>query len=164
LGQVGEGSTILHDAWERRRRTIGADDAETIAIETDYCSALIKLDRTVEAEPLATEALERSRRVRGEDHPGTLQAMSNYARVLGSLDRKQEAEALYREALDRSRRTLGATHPDTLRRWRALVDYLRDTLKQSDEADELERQLRVAQATTLPTSLPISATAPATTP
>ena len=121
-----------------------------------YETALWRMGRNEEAEPLAKEALDQRTALLGAEHPDTLGSINNLAIVLYYKGDNAGAEALYRRCLAVQERTLGNEDPATLTSVNNLANVLDE---KGDHAgaealfrrslDALERTLGAEHPTTL---------------
>ena len=114
LGLYPEARKQLERALELRRRTLGAENPQTLKTMTTLGGTAAFEGQYAEAEKIDRQALDISRRVSGRDHPDTLRAMRFLADLYLKQGKNAQAEKLQSQTLEASRRVLGAVHPDTL--------------------------------------------------
>jgi non-specific serine/threonine protein kinase/serine/threonine-protein kinase len=107
LGLYSKAESLLRQAVEIRRRTLGAKNTGTLKPMHDLAGVLIDESRYPEAEKLARETLDIRRQVLGSQHRDTLDSMNQLALVLNDEGRYQESEKLHREALEVAMRVVG---------------------------------------------------------
>ena len=69
LGEYGEATRLMEEALEIRRKTLGAEDPETLASAIELAMSYRKTARFEEAESLFTGTLEVAEQVLGPEHP-----------------------------------------------------------------------------------------------
>jgi serine/threonine-protein kinase len=121
-------------ARELDRAALGADHAETIAVEVELARTLWMLQRPAEA-----EAILRATVARGATGASALEAKVELGYTLFRQARYGEAAALLREALAACRATLGSPHALTARALHHLASSLRSPAELG-EAEELARE------------------------
>jgi hypothetical protein len=81
LGERQAARTLEEDTLERRRRTLGADHADTLRTAYSLAHTLAGLGERQAARKLYEDTLERRRRTLGPDHADTLRTANNLARA-----------------------------------------------------------------------------------
>ena len=107
LGLYSRAESLLGQAVEIRRRTLGVKNADTLKSKHHLAGVLLEESRYPEAEKLCRETLETRRQVLGAEHRDTLNSMTQLALILNDEGRYPEAEKLHREALEVARRVVG---------------------------------------------------------
>jgi eukaryotic-like serine/threonine-protein kinase len=139
-GRLPDAEKLYHEALDIRRRVLGIDHPDTLAVMDGYATTLATEHRNDEAETLLRETLSTRRRVLGPDHRDTLMSMNNLANMLFLEGRYGDAGQLQQETLHIQRRVLGPNHPDT-----AMSTYnLGGTALHSGKPDEALSLLRQA--------------------
>jgi len=115
LGLYAQAEPLLHEVLETRRRTLGAEDPQTLRAAGDLGRLWLDQGRSKEGEDSLKATLQTQKRVLGPEHHDTLRSMNNLAVAFLSQGRYQEAKALDREVLEIGKRVLGPEHPDTLK-------------------------------------------------
>ena len=106
LGIYPQAESLLGHALEIRRRTLGANNPETLKSMSDLADVLDQRSDFREAEKLSRETLDARRRVLGPENRDTLSSMSLLAVILDDEGHYPEAEKLNREVLEVAHRTL----------------------------------------------------------
>jgi len=110
-GKYAEAVSLLREAVEIDRRTIGTDAPEYAISSHNLASVLIDLGDLSGAESRLRETLAIRRKVLGNDHPDLFYSLNNLAFVLLNEGNWEEAEPFAREALALNLRVLGKDHP-----------------------------------------------------
>ena len=113
-GKLAAAESLLHEALEGKRETLGSRHPSTLASINNLGLLLRDKGELAAAEPLLREALEVADETLGSRHPDTLTSISNLGTLLYAKRNLAAAEPLLREALVARRATLGDRHPDTL--------------------------------------------------
>jgi len=113
LSDVTTAETLLEEALEIRRRLLGDEHPDTVAVWNDVANSHYWLGQIDEAKADWAEVLEISRRVLGEEHELTLSIMNGLANVYKTLGQYDEAVSLYTAALEGRRRVFGELDPRT---------------------------------------------------
>ncbi len=113
-GEFGPARPLLERALTDRRRVLGEDHPDTLALASHLATNLWALGEYERARQLNEDTLTRRRRVLGEDHPATLTSAGNLAVALSGLGEHERARQLDEDTLTRFRRVRGEDHPDTL--------------------------------------------------
>ena len=108
------GLSLLREAVEAYRETLGDLAPQTLSSMNNLASLLHDKGDLAAAEPLMREALQAQRETLGDRHANTLISIDSLAALLKAKGDLAAAEPLLREALQTSRETLGDRHPDTL--------------------------------------------------
>ncbi|UCD75153.1 MAG: tetratricopeptide repeat protein [Phycisphaerales bacterium] len=149
LGLYFDAEPQLTAALDLRRRTLGADDPDTMCTAAALGHLLLDMGRGEEAEPIVREALDGMREIYGEEHPRTLGCASILASVISSQRRYGESNSLFQQTLEAQRRILGDEHRDTLlTMWQFSTSYYWQW--RFDEGDALARELYEVSRRTLP--------------
>jgi len=106
LGLYSKAESLLRQAVEIRRRTMGANNPQTLKSMSDLADVLDQTSDYREAEKWSRETLDARRRVLGPENRDTLSSISLLALILDDEGHYPEAEKLNREVLDVARRTL----------------------------------------------------------
>jgi serine/threonine protein kinase len=115
LGLYPKAQSLLEQAIEIRKRTLGPEHRETLGSIGALADVQFREGREEEAEKTLRVALETQRRVLGKSDPDTLSSMSKLGFLVAKRGGFEEAERLQREALAGLRRALGPEHPDALK-------------------------------------------------
>jgi tetratricopeptide (TPR) repeat protein len=100
LGKPAEAEPLLRRVLEARKRTLGADHADTLTSAMNLGMALHDQGRLAEAEPLLRPALEARERTLGAHHADTLMSVCKLGMLLKAQGKLAEAEPLLRRALE----------------------------------------------------------------
>jgi putative hemolysin len=139
-GRYKEAEELEVQVMETRKRVLGEEHPDTLAIMANLASTFWNQGRWKEAEDLEVQVMETSSRVLGEEHPDTLTSMANLASTYRNQGRWKEAEELEVQVIETSSRVLGAEHPDTLTSMANLASTYRNQGRWK-EAEELEVQV-----------------------
>jgi serine/threonine protein kinase len=140
LGLYPQAQSLLTQAVDIRRRTLGPQKPDTLTSMSGLGDVLMRQSRYAEAERLDRETLETRRRILGPEHPDTLTSMYNLGVVLEYEGRWAEAQKLHRETLGLRRRVLGLEHPDTLKSMNNLANDLGGQVRFAEE-EKLDREV-----------------------
>jgi serine/threonine protein kinase len=113
-GRHEEGSTVIGEGLETRRRLFGEDDYRTLNVMDNYAASLTWLERFDEAEQYAREAWLGWRRNNGDHSMNAMRSQSFLAAILVNQERFREAEELMQQALPILREHHGNDHSYTL--------------------------------------------------
>ena len=105
LGLFAKAESLLRHAVEIRRRTLGADSADTLKSMAALVGVLNDESRYPEAEKWSCKTVDARRRTLGPEDRDTLNAMVQLALIFDEESRYPEAEKLNREVLEIGRRT-----------------------------------------------------------
>jgi non-specific serine/threonine protein kinase/serine/threonine-protein kinase len=114
LGQYANAHNHLQRAADLYRRTLGTENAKTIATMRHLANTAVLQAHYAEAETLLSQTLQSARRVLGPEHRDTLGAMANLAITYYRQLKYPQAEALLNQTLQLQRRVLGADHINTM--------------------------------------------------
>jgi eukaryotic-like serine/threonine-protein kinase len=114
LGLYPQARQQLEAALALSRRTLGNEDAKTLAIMADLGWVAGEQGHYSEAEKLVSEALDEDRRTLGRQNPQTLLAMGRLAGIYTWEGKYPQAEALDRQTLGIQHRVLGPEDSATL--------------------------------------------------
>jgi non-specific serine/threonine protein kinase/serine/threonine-protein kinase len=114
LGQYADAHNHLQRAADLYRRTLGTENAKTIATMRHLANTAVLQAHYAEAETLLSQTLQSARRVLGPEHRDTLGAMANLAITYYRQLKYPQAEALLNQTLQLQRRVLGADHINTM--------------------------------------------------
>jgi|HubBroStandDraft_6_1064221.scaffolds.fasta_scaffold00083_8 serine/threonine protein kinase len=114
LGLYAKAQSLLEEALEIDRRTLGLDNEQTLGTMNALAAVLALQGRRADAEKLAREAVDHSRQKFGVRNANTLKSMHNLEVILSTEGQYPEAEALAHEVLDNARPLLGPENPDTI--------------------------------------------------
>ena len=109
-----------------RTRTLGTDNADTLASVSDLALVLQEQGKYSEAERMNQRALEGHEKVLGKEHPDTLASVGNLAVLYHQQKRYDAASKLYQRACDGYKRALGPNHPATVAYCDRLAVMLRE--------------------------------------
>ena len=122
LGLYGQSETLLRQAVDGNRKTLGGEHPSTLKSLHQLADLLWYKGRQSEAEqPRYFQEAEQvyleveagRRKILGDNHPDTLKVQSDIASLYSLQKRLDEAEQLARKTLDLQTRALGAEHADT---------------------------------------------------
>ncbi len=148
-GRPGDAETLLREALEHRRRTLGESHPLTaVALARLGGLLLDHLGRPDEAEAAFAEALAIQSEAFGLDHPARAEALGGLAAVFEGRGETEQAEALLREATRILLAGLGEDHPLALAGVEALAGHLRRGGR-LDEAEPLLGQAILTRRATL---------------
>ncbi len=140
LGLYREAESLLRRALDLQRRSLGADDATTLATVHELAWALSVQGQYDQAAALYREAFENRRALLGSRNPETLSSQGQLADTYAELGRHKESEALFLEVLDVQRDLLGGHHPETLITMNNLAGLYRRQ-QRYDEAVTLDQKV-----------------------
>jgi tetratricopeptide (TPR) repeat protein len=112
--RYAESESMLREAYEGRRHTLGMDHPATLETEFAHAIAIGEQGRYKEAERLFVDVLERSRRVLGPDHEQTLVRARGLGVLYLSTGDMAKARPIFEDAYTRLRTTIGVQNPATL--------------------------------------------------
>ena len=138
LGLYAKAQSLLQNALEIDRRTLGPNNAHTIAAMSAMASVMASQGQFKEAEILARQATDQSTRLFGLRSNDTLKARQTLATVLSMEGRYAEEEALNRETVNTARSLLGPENPETAAYTFGLANAY-DALGRYPEAEALFR-------------------------
>jgi len=122
------------------------DHPHVLHWKSEYCEALIKLERYEEAEPMIRDVVSQLERVSGKEAPETRIAVTHLARVLHHLGKEEEAsqiftesieagaqrkmdtESICKQVIEENEKEFGEGHPKTLK---ALDETAEELLKEN---------------------------------
>jgi serine/threonine-protein kinase len=135
-GDAARAEIVLRTAHARR------DPASALGAEIDgaLATALLRLRRAGEAEPLARGALEASRRIWGARHPKVADAVQLVGSIAWEQGRTAEAQAAFTDALEMRRALLGPRHPALASALYDVAFALHREWKRPDLAEPLYRE------------------------
>ena len=148
LGLYARADSLLAHAVEIRRRTLGANNPDTLKSMYELAETLNGESRYREAEKLSRDAMDTRRRVLGPEHRDTLNSMSQLAMILNNEGRYPEADKQIRNVLEVVRRVSGPQDPLSVTAKKRLAGNLMEEGKNS-EAEKLYREVLEAQRHTL---------------
>jgi tetratricopeptide (TPR) repeat protein len=143
LGKQAEAEPLLRRVLEARKRTLGADHADTLTSAMNLGMALHDQGRLAEAEPLLRPALEARERTLGAHNADTLMSVCKLGMLLKAQGKLAEAEPLLRRALEA--RLLRQHSPQQMRPLHSVSDDKTLTLM-SNLAELLQDQGKLAEA------------------
>ncbi len=114
LGLFPRATELEKESLEIRKRVLGADNPETLAVMSDVANDFIDEGQLAEAVKLSREVLDRQRRTLGPENPQTLATVNYLGDALFEQGRWDEAEKIYRELIPLARRVLGPENQNTL--------------------------------------------------
>jgi tetratricopeptide (TPR) repeat protein len=114
LGEAPLAFPQYERALELRRRELGPDHPDTLAVRNNLALAYYSAGRFPEAIALHEETLKLREAQLGPDHPDTLTSRNNLAETYRVAGRTAEAIALHAATLKICESKLGPDHPDTL--------------------------------------------------
>jgi serine/threonine protein kinase len=103
--------SLLADALEIRRRTLGPDNPDTLQSMYDLADTLVGVGRYREAEKLCRDTINARRRVLGAEHRDTLNSIRLLAWILNREGRSPEGEKLSRGVFEVASRVFGPQDP-----------------------------------------------------
>ena len=139
-GEYPEAATLLREAVEIDRRTVGTDTPQYTTSSHNLASALIDLGDLSGAEARLRETLAIRRKVLGNDHPDLFYSLNNLAFVLLNEGDWNSAEPFAREEVALCLRVLGEGHPQTA----SARNTLARVLQAERQFREAEHQFRLA--------------------
>ena len=114
LGLFSRATMLERESMEIRKRILGPDNPETLAVMSDVANDFIDEGQLAEAVKLSREVSDRQRRTLGPENPQTLATMNHLGDALFEQGHWDEAEKIYRELIPLARRVLGPENQDTL--------------------------------------------------
>jgi hypothetical protein len=135
-GLYSQAEEMVRGSISARTKTLGGENADTLASVDLLAIVLRNQGRYEEAEQMNRRALQGHEKVLGKEHPDTLTSVGNLALVLQGHGKYEEAEQMNRRALQGSEKVLGKEHPQTLASLYCLA-YLYHQCKRYDAASEL---------------------------
>jgi tetratricopeptide (TPR) repeat protein len=114
LGLFSRATMLGRESMEIRKRVLGPDNPETLAVMSDVANDFIDEGQLAEAVKLSREVLDRQRRTLGPENPQTLATMNDFGDALFEEGHWDEAEKIYRELIPLARRVLAPENQDTL--------------------------------------------------
>ncbi len=139
LGLYSQADSLLREAVDLDRQTLGPDNPETLDVSSVFGRCLYQEGHYPEAEKYARDLISRERHALGPNHRTTLQTMDNLAWTLEAEGKLDEAETLGRQTFTLQQRYLGPADPDTLHTMRSLAWTLNSRGKYA-EAERLDRE------------------------
>ena len=110
LGLYSEAGRLLATALDRRRQSLGENDADVAETKANLAEILSNQADLATAEPLYQEALSTRRELFGDKSSEVAETLIGLADLMSLDGRFEEAEPLLREALDIRRAKLGEEH------------------------------------------------------
>src|SRR5215467_7219531 len=114
LGLYSRATMLEQESLEIRKRVLGPDNPETLAVMSDVARDFIDEGHLDEAVKLSREVLDRQRRILGPENPQTLATMNYFGEALFQQGHWDEAENIYRQLIPLARRVLGPENRETL--------------------------------------------------
>lgn len=114
-GQYNQSQSIYSLQLERRKRSLGVDDTETLATMNNLAGALEAQGNRDKARQLQLQAVDLIGKKLGFNHPKTLSIMNNLAVTLANQGEAQKSQELLQKVIEAKRKSLGEDHPDTVR-------------------------------------------------
>ena len=114
LGDPAQARRQLERAADLRRKTLGMDHPDTLAVTDNLAHIEMDDGHLAEALELLMDTLKRREATLGPDDPETLTSKNNLAVVYQTAGRMRDALPLYEEVLKRRQARLGHDHPDSL--------------------------------------------------
>ena len=114
LGLYPQALPHLQRALDLRRRALGDNDPDTLAVMGSLGAVYMSDGRLSEAEPLLLGALDGLRSARGREHPETLAAISPVAQLYCEQGKLADAQRLLIQLREAYLRSRGADDPETL--------------------------------------------------
>jgi serine/threonine protein kinase len=136
LGLYSKAQSLLEQALEIDRRTLGSDSEHTIGTMTALAAVLALQGRHADAEKLARESVAQAQHAFGVGNANTLKSMHNLEVILSTEGRYPEAEALARDVLDHAKPLLGPENQDTIL-YTASLAAMENSLGHYPEAEHL---------------------------
>jgi len=155
LGLDRRAQSLLEQAREIGRRSLGRNNPETIRAENDLAWTLTNLGHYTEAEKVLRETSDVSRRAFGTENRDSLISMDILGWTLDLEGNYAEAEKIDRETLNSRVRLLGTDHPDTLTSMGRLVSVLYHQGRYG-ESEKIDRQILDARRRTLGPEHPLT--------
>ena len=113
LGNYGVADSLLREALERSRETLGERHSTTAALLGKLGCALRYQGQYAAADSITRKALAIRQEELGERHPSTAATLNNLGLVLRNQGRYAAADSVYRKALSIRQKELGERHPRT---------------------------------------------------
>jgi tetratricopeptide (TPR) repeat protein len=111
-GEYGDALRLAEEAFDARRKKLGSSASETLTAMDNLASALVRVGKMKEAEPLLRQVVEAG--VQGKpDGLVTLTHMSNYADLLDELYRFDEGADWAERSMQAHLKVLKFKHPST---------------------------------------------------
>ena len=142
LGRYDEALTLLNDAGDRLRRTVGDSDPLALRVRSTLGGVYRRTHDLPAAEREWTQVLAQRRFILGNDHADTLATLNNLSIVYADQARYSEAEAALRELLEVRKRTLGEDSPE----YRSSLGNLGVLLQDQSKFDEARPLIEQALA------------------
>jgi serine/threonine protein kinase len=139
LGLYSKAQSLLEEALEIDRRTLGPNNEHTLGAMSALAGVLAQEGRNADAERLAREAVDRTRQTFGVRNANTLKSMHNLQVILSTEERNPEANAVAREVLENARHLLGPEDPSTII-YTASLATTENSLGRYPEAEKLFRE------------------------
>jgi len=135
IGVLGAAKEHLERALQLLRRTLGDDNAATLAVAETLGETYRSAGDYRQAESLLHDTVDAYVRSRGADDPGTLKAMGALAGVYVMEGKMAEAQTLLTDVLARDRRVLGEDNETTLDTMGVLarVDFMSGKLTETEQ-------------------------------
>lgn len=112
--QYSESESLLRDAYEGRKTSLGIDHPDTLESQYALAVAIGEQGRYEEVERLFVDVLERSKRVFGPDHQQTLERARGLGVLYLSAGDMEKAQPIFEYAYERLRSKVGIKNPATL--------------------------------------------------
>ncbi len=112
--QYAESESILREAFEGRRLTLGIDHPDTLESQFALAIAVGEQGRYEEVERLFVDVLERSKRALGPEDEQTLIRARGLGVLYLSTGNMQKAQPIFEDAYTRMRSSLGVNNPATM--------------------------------------------------
>jgi len=113
-GYWKEAEELWNQVMWMRKRILGEEHPDALAIIANLASTYQKQGRWKEAEELEVQVMQMRKNILGEDHLDTLTSMANLAATYWSQGHWNEAEELEVQVMQMRKNILGEEHPDTL--------------------------------------------------
>lgn len=114
LGSFSLSHEVHKEVLRRSSVRLGPDHPGTMNSLKNNAFVLYRLNRSLDAEPLARAAVEGYRRAAGTDATGTLSAIGVYANIIRACGRLADSLFLYRYCAELHRRADGDDHVGTM--------------------------------------------------
>jgi serine/threonine-protein kinase len=145
-GEYPEAKTLLREAAEIEKRTLGTDSPDHARTLHNLASAYLDSGDLVNAEQMLREALAIRRKVLGNDHPDLMYGLNNLSVVLLTKGDWAGSEQFAREGLSLTQRVLAPDNPGIAAAHNGLARVLEAQGKLDAAAQEYQKALDVLRA------------------
>ena len=145
-GAYPEAQTLLREAAEIEKRTLGRDSPDYARTLHNLASSYIDAGDLQDAEPQLREALAIRRKILGNNHPDLFYGLNNLSLVLLTKGDWKGAEQFAREGLALDQRVLAPNHPQIASAHNGVARVLEAEGKLSEAEQEYGQALDVLRA------------------